>query len=438
MVLNKKRTLTVVSIVLLVTFLPLITVNVSFASASDPSISIVKSASTDLSSITLGSDSNPINSTLKVDIRIDNAGPIWAWNINQINWNASLLKLIKAVKGSFLDNNTGGSTQFLCPSSNWDNTNGTIQGGISEGLTSDGTSLDTSGVLATLSFNVTNYGTSKITIAGAYCISDYSEKLQDPHYTGTSILCNNATVTVLAATSPTPTPSSNPDQSNNTSGNAIKVFTDRSLADSDVSSSYGPHDLLRIYAMVTHNNASVSNIQVSFTIQSSNGTVIAIREANTNQTGIAVIEYRLPDPDNSSQLIVFGSWTIIATANLLQTTITSTTQFVFNYLSNIESVLMPASIHRLDSLPITITINNGYFAQTCSQLDITIVDQANIAVGSFTYNNELQMQNFTVIELGITIPSSAFTGKATVYLSLLGSNGTALAPDTVVDFEILA
>ena len=88
---------------------------------------------------------------------------------------------------------------------------------------------------------------------------------------------------------------------------------------------------------------------------------------------------------------------------------------------------MLVNVHIGQTLPIELTIDNGLFSAPCSELDITIFDQANVPIGSFTYTNTQQMQNFTVIDLTISIPSWAFTGQATAYMCYYTANGTALA-----------
>ncbi len=115
--------------------------------------------------------------------------------------------------------------------------------------------------------------------------------------------------------------------------------------------------------------------------------MIAIGNGLTNQTGIAVVQYRLPAPDPNATEITFGIWNITASLNLSQSTLTNATSFTFNYLSNIESIKMPASINIGQTLPIELTVDNGLFSAPSSELDITVFDQANVPIGSFTYIN---------------------------------------------------
>ena len=428
----KKRLVLALAIIVILS-IPLTILGSSQASGLGPVISAVSSGSTSTSAITLGPNPNPINTTIKIDIRIDNAPSLWGWNLPTITWNATVLQLVKAVKGPFLDDNTGSDpTAFACPSTAWDNGIGTINGGMSEAISGADTSTDAFGVLATLTFNVTNYGVSPITIAGASTVPTSADVYN--YNNRVNATCNSATVIVSStSSSPSPSPSSNSTSQNGT----IQVFTDKGGIGTGISGTYGPQDLLKIYGLVTYQNLMVSNQSVSFSLQNSNGTIISVGNGLTNQSGIAHVEYRLPAPDPNATMIVFGTWTITASVNVSQNVLTNTTRFNFNYLSNIEAIQIPASVQRLQTISIELTIDNGLFATPCSELDITVFDNANVPIGSFTYTNTMQMQNFTVIDLSLTIPQWAFTGQATAYMCLLTANGTALAPETIASFQIL-
>ncbi len=433
----KKQIAFALTVVLLIT-ITLTFSSVSTASTSEQEFSAVRSGSTSTSTIILGPSPNLINTTVRVDIRTDNAVPFWAWTLPTIAWNATVLQLIKIQEGSFLKDDTNDDpTEFIGNSpSLWNNTSGVILGGLSEAIDGDDVSIESSGVIATLTFNITSYGSSPVTIAGGYTIANYTK----PNTT-TDVTCNSATVIVTNASpsvSPTPTASSSPSTNATLQNAKIRVFTNKGGIDaSGTSATYGPRDLLEIYALLTYQNSSVPYQDISFSVQNSNGTIIAIEDAVTNQTGIAHVEYRLPAPDPNATQIIFGTWTITASFEVLQVAVSNTTTFNFNYLSNIESIKIPATIHRSQVLPIELTIDTGLFATPGSELDITIFDQANVPIGSYTFTNTMQMQNFTVVDTTIAIPSWAFTGQATAYICLLTANGTALAPETVDSFQIL-
>lgn len=433
----KKRVAVAITIVLLVA-IPITFSKVNSATASSPAISAVLSGTKSTSTVNIGSSPNPINTTVLIDFRIDNALPIWGWDLPTVAWNASVLQLTKIQEGPFMKNNTNTDSTAMegNNAAEWNETSGVVRGGLSDAIVGDDVSLESSGVLATLTFNITSYGTSLVTIAGGYTLANYTQPSKE-----TPITCNNATVIVSNSPSPTPTPTSSSSPSTNSSLESaeIQAFTNKGgIFASGTSATYGPQDLMEIYALLTYQKSGVPNQAITFSVQNTNGTTVAVASAFTNQTGYAHVEYRLPSPDPAATEIVFGTWTITASFEVLQSTVSNKTTFVFNYLSNIESIKIPASIHVSQVLPIELTIDSGLFATPDSQLDITLFDQANVPIGSYTFTNNFQMQNFTVIDTTIAIPSSAFTGQATACICLLTAQGTALAPQTVVNFQILS
>ena len=96
------------------------------------------------------------------------------------------------------------------------------------------------------------------------------------------------------------------------------IHTHRGGVGTGIGGTYGPQELLQIYGLVTLKIRPVANLDVLFSLQNSNGTIIAIGEGLTNQTGIANVGYRLPAPDPNATEIVFGAWTITGSLNLSQ------------------------------------------------------------------------------------------------------------------------
>ncbi len=231
----------------------------------------------------------------------------------------------------------------------------------------------------------------------------------------------------------------------NPEGTKIDVFTDKGGVGSNATSGqYSPLQTLLMYASVTSDNVSLSNQNVLFTVQNSNGSVIAVRQGVTNGTGIALAQFRLPSPDPNSPQTNFGTWSVTAAVNVLGTTVNDTTAFVFSYscyLSGVQKVQMPASVHRLETFPIQLTVNSSYYPAQWTQLSITVFDQAGIPIGSSTVSTS-QTKTITVMSSDIVIPSWAFTGQATVYICLLtnssSSRAVPLSPETVATFNITA
>ena len=164
---------------------------------SNAFISAVQSGTTGSSRITV--TSNPIGRSIAVDIRIDNVSSgFWAWSLPTISWNPEVMQLTNVQEGSFLADNTGASALFIGNSPPlWNNTQGDIDGGLTEALSAASTSVDSSGVLATLTFKITNYGNSSVTIAGAYTVANFNQAGSGlcPQ---TTVPCYNASIAVLS------------------------------------------------------------------------------------------------------------------------------------------------------------------------------------------------------------------------------------------------
>ena len=217
---------------------------------------------------------------------------------------------------------------------------------------------------------------------------------------------------------------------------SIKVFTGN--GGSDVT--YGPLQLVPTYALVTDGNGTMPDEGVIFTIEDANGSYY-YRQGVTNESGIATIQpsFRLPSPNFGSHQTGFGKWSITASAKVLGVNINDTTFFNFNYVNGIENVTIPRSIQKGQALSIQLTIDNQDLSAQWTQLSITLFDQASIPIGSSTLTVSQQIQNITVVDTSITIPTWAFAGQATVYLCLFAnSTNLPLSPEGIANFNILS
>jgi hypothetical protein len=166
-------------------------------SPSNPFVSAVQEGTTDKSNVTLYRDS--IGSSINIDLRIDDVSVgFWGWSIPSISWNPAVLKLTNVQEGPFLSDQSGASAYFIgnAPSL-WNNTSGKIDGGLSEALTSDSTSYDSSGVVATLTFEIKNVGTSEVALSGAYTVASINQA-NTSIYPPRNLSCHGAVVYVLS------------------------------------------------------------------------------------------------------------------------------------------------------------------------------------------------------------------------------------------------
>jgi hypothetical protein len=433
---TKKITLsvTLVAIVLL----PILFVSTNFMSLGSVSttatmtgdISAVESGTTSTSNWSVGPVPAAVGSSVSVDIRIDGTTPktIWGWAVNGLNWTASVLQLTKVKQGNFLTD-SGDSTLFVGTNpSLWNNVIGSITGGLSCGDSVSATpqTEDTSGVLATLTFKVVSYGVASINLSDAVLLSSSADEGLGGS-AGTEVTANNATITA-----------------NQPPASLIEAFTGRGGAGANPNSGvYGPQDLVQMYALVTYDQASVANQEVSFLVQNPNGTVVDVRVAETNSTGYAYSDYRLPWPDTTTPQVEFGQWSITATTDLSDIAINSTVNFTYNYavsVANINGITLPTSVVRGSTIYINVTIQNIANQPSWSTVSVTVYDSVDTPIGNYLTSNSV-VAGASGVRAPIIIPSWAFIGNATVYVDVLtntpSADGVPYCPERVAHLQIM-
>jgi hypothetical protein len=427
----------------------------------------------------------------------------------KVNWDASVLQLTKVKEGNFLKDSGDNTMMIGSSSAQWDNDAGSILGGLScadSDFMTPQTTL-TSGVLATLTFNVVDYGSASVTL------SDANLRARSDDTTGSFASVTNALITVIAPGSSSSNHAvvfhesglasgttwsvtcngqtlsssgadvtfslasgsysysvssvsgyssspasgtvtvSNADQTitvtftaTSTNGARIDVFTGKGGAGSAAGSPpYGPQELIRMYALVTYNNAPVANLDVTFSVKNSAGDAIALRLGRTNSSGYAAADYRLPWPDTSNPEGIFGTWSIVASVSVSQVTVSDTVQFVYNYVVNLASnngVQLPASVHRQSTLNLVVTIESIANPAVTSTLVVTVYDEAKVPIGSYVTTNTYGSGSSSSVSVAIKIPSWAFIGTATVYADILtntpSAGGVSRCPEKVATFQIVA
>jgi hypothetical protein len=209
-------------------------------------------------------------------------------------------------------------------------------------------------------------------------------------------------------------------------GATIDVYTDRGgQGPNATSDAYGPQELVNIYAKVTYNNAPVVGKSVAFEIQNAQNQAIAYVSGVTNANGVATAEFRLPWPDTNPES-VFGNWAIVGTVDVSQVVVNDTVAFQFNYIIQIVSMQTlqtsnaPASsFARGTQMKVNVTLSNIRTVAVTTTLTITICDNCNVPVASFTVDITVPAQGQTAAAGTLNIPSYAFVGTATAYANAL-------------------
>jgi hypothetical protein len=155
-------------------------------------VSLVQSG-TDISSWSYGPSPDPIGTTFSVDVRIDGASGIWAWVVDDLDWNPGVVQLTSIQEGSYLNDY---STNWISPPA-IDNVNGQIIGDFGCGILTDNmcTEAASSGVLAILTFQIVGYGNASLHVANVALMNYFTESSANLKG-GAYVVTNDAAVTV--------------------------------------------------------------------------------------------------------------------------------------------------------------------------------------------------------------------------------------------------
>jgi len=115
------------------------------------------------------------------------------------------------------------------------------------------------------------------------------------------------------------------------SGGMIDVFTSKDGLGSNQSGGiFQPNELVNLFALVTSNGDPIVNGLVSFEIQNQKNpieNITIIQVASTNRSGITEASFRIPLPHPDLGAVVYGNWTVIATTNVGDETLSDALTF---------------------------------------------------------------------------------------------------------------
>ncbi len=268
-----------------------------------------------------------------------------------------------------------------------------------------------------------------------------------PGYTGTS-------TTTLTIQVETPYP-----------GGVLDIWTQNGGQGPNVdASSFGPQQLVDIYAYVSYNGAPVVDKTVTFDVYL-DGVYQSFTTAQTDQSGIAIGQYRLPWQD-SDPTQYFGEMTISSSVDVAQVVLTDSCSFYYGYQLQVDSVVITngatgsaPTFNRygdgMNTVDATVTVTNTMWNSQVFWLTGTIYDNNNVPVASFIAQetigagvpisgntNTWQNTNTQTYQITLTIPTWAYVGTATLYVNIFNGNpeqnGVAWSPQVQAPLVITA
>jgi hypothetical protein len=287
---------------------------------------------------------------------------------------------------------------------------------------------------------------------------------QSPGYNPTSA---PATLTIQVET---PTP-----------GGVLDIWTQNGGQGPNVdSSSFGPQQMVYLYAYVSYNGAPVVDKTVTWAIQvPSVGTVYVT--APSDQSGLATAEYRLPWQD-SNPTQYFGEITISGSVDVAQVVLTDTLHFYYGYQLDLNSVTITnGNTNGGTTAPIfnrygmggtngvandgnivdaTVSVTNTMWNSQAFWLAAVIYDNNNVPVAQFLMQetigagtpisgntNTWQNTNTQTYTITLTIPTWAYVGAAKLLVNIFNTtdptgqtlqNPTAYSPQVQAPLTITA
>jgi hypothetical protein len=208
---------------------------------------------------------------------------------------------------------------------------------------------------------------------------------------------------------------------------------------------FGPQEQMNLAALVTYNGAPVANKEVTIQISDNKGNVIGTLTALTNESGIAIINYRLPWFDGSytnGPQSEFGIWIVYGSVMVQQTIVGDTMPFKLGDIISITDVQLGAqSLPRSTTTTETdqtVTVSlSGISDQTQNYwMTYTVIDNGNVPVANGLVSGTMTAATYTVTSgnlvvtsstgsVGPTsfkIPSYAFVGGATININVFNAD----------------
>jgi len=227
------------------------------------------------------------------------------------------------------------------------------------------------------------------------------------------------------------------------SGIMIDLYTQRGGRGPDLpSDAFAPQEEVIFYASVTYDFDPVEAKIVAFQIFDANNSLIDYRTAETNATGIALINMRIPSTP------IFGTWCAIATVEVLNLVVNDTLTFKVGWIIEILSLQIvnekseaKLEFLRGERINFLLYVQNIAFVPKIVTFTITVYDACKVPIGHVLLPHWIVSPNRSIIFiLGIDIPIWSYSGLSAVYANactnLPNVNGQPYCPETKVEFQI--
>jgi len=206
------------------------------------------------------------------------------------------------------------------------------------------------------------------------------------------------------------------------------------------SDAFEPQENINLTAVVTYNDDPVANKLVTFIVTDPDNSTVTVREDNTDTSGMASVELRLPtDP-------VFGLYSAFASVEVNEKTTNDTMPFRVGWiieLLSIETVdqngLPKTNFVKGEHVLFKVRLQNISFRPRNVTLTITLEDETNSTIGWTSYEVEVP-PGYEELNLlfNVQIPYWSVVGNAKAYASALTKypGGRPYCPEVSTYFAV--
>ena len=223
----------------------------------------------------------------------------------------------------------------------------------------------------------------------------------------------------------------------------IDVYTQKAGTGPNVyGSAFARGDTVTLSAELLYAGIPVPGYPVSFEVRDAAGALLATRSSTTDVNGIATIDIRtLPLLAEAE----FGTFTAIATATFVEEVFTDTVSFYVGFIVDVVSVTPPVSVARGDVATFSVVLRNYALESQTVLLAVTVYDTLGVPVG--VASSSLPIAGASSVGLtvnpydktevpGVTIPTWAWPGPATVYANALDTSLSPYCEELSATFSI--
>jgi hypothetical protein len=204
----------------------------------------------------------------------------------------------------------------------------------------------------------------------------------------------------------------------------IDVFTDKVPFDgkgiNNASDTFQPQELVRLYALVTYNEAPVANKLVAFQVLNPLNMTVAVAANITNDDGITTFCFRIPWPSEDVEQTIFGKWFVIATVDIAGEVVMDTLTFKVGWLVQVISLktldieLKPKTdFTRGEKIIFDLKVENSALTLKNATIMIDVQDSADYPVMHVEEIHIFQPSENN-IQIVSEIPTTASIGKAII------------------------